>query len=165
MNQPTITTLPPSPEDDRHSRMKKYFIAMIIRVLCLLCLLFLHGWWLVLPVIGSIVLPYFAMLIANVTGTPPGGNVESPGGLLPYRPQPGAQPGDASEGTDADTAADTTGGTGPAADEPAAPESGEPDPTTWIVHEATPAPAPAQPRVFVMPASTPEAQTPEVPHA
>ncbi len=69
MKQQSITTLPPSPEAERRSRMIKYTIAMSIRVLCIVAMLFAQGWWLVVCAAGAIFLPYFAVVIANV-GTP-----------------------------------------------------------------------------------------------
>ena len=67
MNQPqSITSLPESPEDDRHRRMIRYLIAMVIRVICIILCFFVHGWWLLLPIIGAVVLPYVAVILANV---------------------------------------------------------------------------------------------------
>ena len=82
-----ITALPPSPQDDRRSRMTKYLIAMGIRVVCIILCFFVHGWWLVLPALGAIVLPYLAVIFANV-GNEPGGNVLRPGALVSVRQQP-----------------------------------------------------------------------------
>ncbi len=69
MKQQSITTLPSSPEAERRSRMIKYTIAMSIRVLCIVAMLFVQGWWLVVCAAGAIFLPYVAVVIANV-GTP-----------------------------------------------------------------------------------------------
>lgn len=107
----SITSLPPSPDDERNSRMLKYSIAMGIRVICIVAMLFLHGWWLVIPAIGAIVLPYFAMILANVGSPGESGNVERPGGLelahpRPFAPAPPAPPAD--EGSP-DVGSDTTG--------------------------------------------------------
>ncbi|CAD5997967.1 DUF3099 domain-containing protein [Agreia sp. COWG] len=89
MKQQSITDLPPSPGDERHTRMVKYAIAMTVRVICIVLMLFLQGWWLVLPAIGAIVLPYFAVILASV-GSPtksvanrPGGVVALPGSRAP----------------------------------------------------------------------------------
>ena len=63
--------------------MIKYSLAMGIRVACLLCLPFVEGWWLLVMGLGALVLPWFAVVIANVGSNPPGA-LESPGGeLLP----------------------------------------------------------------------------------
>lgn len=75
----SITSLPRSPQDDRRARMIKYSLAMGIRMLCILSLLFVHGWWLVVMAIGAIVLPYIAVVLANV-GARPGIGAEAPSG-------------------------------------------------------------------------------------
>jgi predicted tellurium resistance membrane protein TerC len=82
----SITSLPESPEADRRRRMIRYGVAMGIRVLCIIACFFLQGWWLLVPIVGAVVLPYIAVVLANVrTGT--GGTVERPGSLLPVRGQ------------------------------------------------------------------------------
>lgn len=87
MKQPqSITSLPESPDDDRKRRMIRYGIAMGIRVLCVIACFFVQGWWLLVPIIGAIVLPYIAVVLANVGGGD-GGTVERPGALLPVRRQ------------------------------------------------------------------------------
>ncbi len=70
---PSITTLPRSPEDDRHARMVRYLITMGIRLVCIALCLVVQGWWLLLCAAGAIFLPYIAVILANVvvskTGT------------------------------------------------------------------------------------------------
>lgn len=88
MKQQSITDLPPSPGDERRTRMVKYSIAMGVRIACIVLMLFVHGWWLVLPAIGAIVLPYFAVILANV-GSPTKSVVNRPGGVVAV---PGARP-------------------------------------------------------------------------
>jgi hypothetical protein len=61
----SITTLPMSPDEERKSRMVKYSIAMGIRTLCVVSLLFVQGWWIILMVVAALVLPYLAVVIAN----------------------------------------------------------------------------------------------------
>lgn len=75
---PTITSLPPSPADERNSRMFRYFVAMIIRVICFLLILVLPDWWRVIPLIGAVFLPYFAVVAANASTTPPQAEPERP---------------------------------------------------------------------------------------
>jgi hypothetical protein len=82
MKQQTITTLPPSPEAERRSRMIKYTIAMTIRVLCIFALLFAKGWWLAVFAAGAIFLPYFAVVLANVSSPTRRTTVLRPGGLV-----------------------------------------------------------------------------------
>ncbi|HEY8912985.1 DUF3099 domain-containing protein [Lacisediminihabitans sp.] len=66
--QQSITSLPRSPQDDRRSRMVQYSVAMGIRTVCIIACLFTPGWWLLLPAIGAIVLPYIAVVLANAKG-------------------------------------------------------------------------------------------------
>jgi hypothetical protein len=82
--QQSITSLPVSPADDRRKRMIQYTIAMTIRVICVLLLFVVQGWWLLVVGIGAIVLPYVAVVLANnVSGGAPSA-VERPGGLVPF---------------------------------------------------------------------------------
>jgi len=82
MNEPqSITSLPESPDDERHRRMIQYGIAMGIRVLCVIACFFVHGWWLLAPLAGAVLLPYVAVVLANV-GTSKSGTVVRPGGLV-----------------------------------------------------------------------------------
>jgi hypothetical protein len=67
--------------------MIKYTIAMSIRVVCLVLMLFVHGWWLALCVAGAIILPYVAVVLANVGTTEKGAEVMRPGALVPLREQ------------------------------------------------------------------------------
>ncbi|MEP6482639.1 MAG: DUF3099 domain-containing protein, partial [Rhodoglobus sp.] len=85
MKQPqSITSLPESPDAERRRRMVRYLITMVIRVACIILCLFVHGWWLLLPIIGAVVLPYVAVVFANV-GASDGGVVERPGSLVPAK--------------------------------------------------------------------------------
>jgi len=85
MKQHSITALPLAPDVERHRRAVKYTIAMSIRVLCLVSLLFVHGWWLLIPAAGAILLPYFAVVIANVSGSTQG-EVQRPGNIVRVDP-------------------------------------------------------------------------------
>lgn len=91
MKKATITTLGMSPEQERHHRVVKYTVAMVIRVICILLMLFSRGWWLLVFALGAIVLPYFAVVIAN-TPLRTRDDVERPGGVvvLPETRQPHA---------------------------------------------------------------------------
>ena len=81
----SITALPESPDDDRRRRMIQYGVAMTVRVACVIACFFVHGWWLLLPLTGAIVLPYIAVVLANV-GSRAGGQVERPGAIVLSRP-------------------------------------------------------------------------------
>jgi hypothetical protein len=92
MKQQSITTLPPSPEAERRSRMIKYTIAMSIRVACIFAMLFVEGWWLAVCAVGAIFLPYVAVVLANVNGPGHQQEVLRPGGLVSQRPTDQAPP-------------------------------------------------------------------------
>lgn len=77
----SITSLPESPDDERRRRMIRYAIAMGIRVACVIACFFLQGWWLVLPIAGAVVLPYVAVVLANV-GSRQRSGVERPGSIV-----------------------------------------------------------------------------------
>ena len=62
----SATALPDSPEDDRKKRMRKYSIAMSIRTICLILVFVVPGWWKLVFGIGAILLPYVAVVLANV---------------------------------------------------------------------------------------------------
>ncbi|MCL2796387.1 MAG: DUF3099 domain-containing protein [Microbacteriaceae bacterium] len=77
----TITALPPSPEQERHKRMIEYSIMMGVRVVCVLVCIWVRGWWLLVPALGAIFLPYFAVVVANTVQAGGGGRVERPGAI------------------------------------------------------------------------------------
>ena len=49
--------------------MIQYTVAMTIRVVCIVLCLFVRDWWLLLPAIGAIVLPYIAVVLANASSS------------------------------------------------------------------------------------------------
>jgi hypothetical protein len=111
MKQQSITTLPPSPEAERRSRMIKYTIAMSIRVLCIFAMLFAQGWWLAVFAAGAVFLPYVAVVLANVSTTRTT-EVLRPGSIVPLGAPPapetptmgGAATTDGSDGSPAESA-------------------------------------------------------------
>lgn len=90
----SITSLPRSPEDDRRSRMVKYSVTMGIRIVCIIACFFTPGWWLVIPAVGAIVLPYIAVIVANVSSSR-GSEVErpSPAAIVRHDGTPGTTHG------------------------------------------------------------------------
>jgi hypothetical protein len=84
--QQTVTSLPASPDHERHVRMVKYSVAMGIRMLCIVSLLFAQGWWLILFAAGAVFLPYFAVVIANVAVAPKRVDVVRPGAIVLVEP-------------------------------------------------------------------------------
>jgi len=66
----SVTSLGISPEDERKSRMIKYSIAMSVRVVCILLAMVVQGWLMWVLFAGAILLPYFAVVVANAQGAP-----------------------------------------------------------------------------------------------
>lgn len=62
--------------------MIRYGIAMGIRVVCIILCFFVQGWWLLVPIIGAVVLPYIAVVLANVGSGNSSGIVRRPGSLV-----------------------------------------------------------------------------------
>ena len=82
-----ITELPPSPDEERRSRMIRYTIAMSIRLICLVLAIVIPAWWRVIPIIGAVVLPYVAVVIANNAMRVSTGRVSRPGAVARRAPQ------------------------------------------------------------------------------
>lgn len=57
---PQAPALPSYPQ-----RMRRYLLSMGIRTLCFVAAIFTHGWVQVAMVIAAIIVPYFAVLLAN----------------------------------------------------------------------------------------------------
>ena len=88
--QQSITSLPRSPHDDRRSRMIQYSVTQGIRLICIFACFFTPGWWLLLPAVGAIVLPYIAVVLANASGSAPSSTqVLRPGGIVRRTPGSG----------------------------------------------------------------------------
>lgn len=63
-----VTSVGETPAEERSQRMRAYYIAMILRLLCVASLAFVRGWWIAIPALGAILLPYFAVMIGNAIG-------------------------------------------------------------------------------------------------
>lgn len=81
----SATSLPLSPDEERRIRMIKYTLAMTIRMVCIIAMLFVQGWWLIVCAAGAIALPYFAMIVANVKMAPKTTQVERPSTIVLYQ--------------------------------------------------------------------------------
>lgn len=84
--------------------MIRYAVTMGIRMVCIVLMFFVQGWWLVVCAVGAIVLPYFAVVAANVHGDQRS-TVLRPGPLSVLPPQTGSlgtEP-DAERSTDSST--------------------------------------------------------------
>lgn len=88
-----VTTLPPAPIDERRGRMIRYSLAMLVRLVCVIMALVVpFGWWTLAPALGAIILPYVAVVLANVGQEGARGEVERPGAVEVYRPQEAYDP-------------------------------------------------------------------------
>jgi hypothetical protein len=68
--------------------MIKYAVAQGIRVLCIIAVFFVHGWWILIPAAGAIFLPYFAVVAANNVRRGTTTVVQRPGAIVPVAPSP-----------------------------------------------------------------------------
>lgn len=66
--------------------MRQYSLAMGVRLLCVVLCFFVRGWWLLIPALGAVFLPYFAVVIANNVGSGARGRVQRPGAIERRRP-------------------------------------------------------------------------------
>ncbi|PRY70456.1 Protein of unknown function (DUF3099) [Glaciihabitans tibetensis] len=90
--QQSITSLPPSPDQERRSRVVKYSVAMGVRLVCFMLCFVVQGWWLVALLVAAIVLPYIAVVLANTIAPDERTVVARPGSIVRYaQPTP---PGD-----------------------------------------------------------------------
>jgi predicted tellurium resistance membrane protein TerC len=76
-----ITELPQSPAEERRSRVIRYSVAMGIRMVCLVLAVVIPDWWRIIPIIGALVLPYVAVVVANNAGRVSNARVARPGAL------------------------------------------------------------------------------------
>ncbi|WP_375141115.1 DUF3099 domain-containing protein [Arthrobacter sp. PAMC25284] len=61
----SITDAATAHSAEMRQRMIKYAVAMGIRMVCLILVFVLDGWWRLLPIIGAVFLPWVAVVIAN----------------------------------------------------------------------------------------------------
>ncbi|HKU10917.1 MAG TPA: DUF3099 domain-containing protein [Sinomonas sp.] len=61
----SITTAAPAHSDDMHKRMVRYATAMGIRMVCIILLLVVDGWFKLIAAAGAVFLPWIAVVIAN----------------------------------------------------------------------------------------------------
>lgn len=80
----SATSLPPSPDAERKTRMLKYTFAMVLRLICfLVAVLIPVSWWTLIPIAGAVILPYIAVVLANTVIQQSVTPVERPGSLVP----------------------------------------------------------------------------------
>lgn len=61
----SITDAAAAHSEEMRQRMIKYAVAMGIRMVCLILIFVVDGWLKILPIIGAVFLPWFAVVIAN----------------------------------------------------------------------------------------------------
>lgn len=83
-----VTSAGVSAAEDRAHRMRMYFIAMALRVACVVSLFWVHGWWIVLPAVGTVVLPWFAVMVGNAVAQTTDEQVDAPEPLELLAPEP-----------------------------------------------------------------------------
>ena len=64
----SVTNLGTAPEVERRSRMIRYSIAMAVRMVCIILAFVVQGWFMWVCFALAIVLPYWAVVIANSHG-------------------------------------------------------------------------------------------------
>ncbi|MGO1538566.1 MAG: DUF3099 domain-containing protein [Leucobacter sp.] len=74
----SVTSAGVSAAEDRAHRMRVYFIAMTLRLLCVASLFFVRGWWVLLVGAGAVLLPYYAVMIANAVAHNNGSAPDAP---------------------------------------------------------------------------------------
>ena len=67
-DSPDVVSIPNAVEAhsaDMSRRMRKYLITMGIRMVCLVAIFAFDGWYRLIPVVGAVLLPWVAVLLAN----------------------------------------------------------------------------------------------------
>ena len=71
-----VTTAPVSLQVEQSGRVRRYLMAMAIRTVCFVAAVPLQGWARWTAVLMAVLLPYFAVVMANAVGPRPAGVVE-----------------------------------------------------------------------------------------
>lgn len=66
----SVTTVRASTAEDRHRREMQYLLAMFLRIVCIVVAVVVPGPMRWVAVVGAMLLPWFAVMIANNTGSP-----------------------------------------------------------------------------------------------
>ena len=61
----SITDARLSTSEDLDRRQRRYLWTMLIRVICFVAMIFVPGWWKVVALLGAVILPAAAVLLAN----------------------------------------------------------------------------------------------------
>ncbi|PSL03646.1 Protein of unknown function (DUF3099) [Haloactinopolyspora alba] len=82
---PSVTTAAAGNSTDVSGRQRRYLIMMGIRIACLPLAVVTDGWLRWIFIVGAVVLPYVAVVVANATRRPASGE------LSPVPPKPRAE--------------------------------------------------------------------------
>ncbi|WP_404447209.1 DUF3099 domain-containing protein [Microbacterium marinum] len=76
----SATSLATAPEEDARARTRNYFIVMGVRVTCFALMVTVtpYSWYTWVFALGAAVLPYLAVVIANVSAAPTARRAEQP---------------------------------------------------------------------------------------
>jgi hypothetical protein len=89
---PSVTTAAAGRSADLASRQRRYLIMMGIRLVCLPLAVVVDGWLRWVFIVGAIVLPYVAVVIANAARRPTAGTLSAPPREALAIPAPAATP-------------------------------------------------------------------------
>jgi hypothetical protein len=78
----SVTTARPGHSDDIDARQRRYLLIMAIRIACIPPAIIVDGWLRWAFIVGAVVLPYVAVVVANAARR------NEPGMLVPVDPQP-----------------------------------------------------------------------------
>lgn len=78
----SVTTARPGHSDDIDARQRRYLLIMAIRIACIPPAIIVEGWLRWAFIVGAVVLPYVAVVVANAARR------SEPGMLVPVDPQP-----------------------------------------------------------------------------
>ena len=60
-----ITNAAAPHSEEMHQRMVKYSVTMGIRMVCLVAIFAFDGWYKIIPIVGAVLLPWVAVILAN----------------------------------------------------------------------------------------------------
>src|SRR5690606_27145458 len=79
----SLTDLPMSPDEDRQRRFRTYFWMMVVRVAAFGVFFIVPDWWKLIPAALAVFIPFFAVVVANVSTRRTTGGLEAPNALPP----------------------------------------------------------------------------------
>jgi len=83
----SATSIDQNPDQERNTRIKRYTIAMLVRMVCLVLGVVFQGPFMWLFFAAAIFLPYFAVVMANIESSPPRGSSMAVAPTLTLKPE------------------------------------------------------------------------------